>query len=142
MSRVSFYILGAAGPRSRQVFACRLAEKAYRLNKTVHIHAGNEDDAAVLDELLWTFRDGSFVPHEVMRSTASASAAPVTIGCGGSCGESRELLINLGEDIPGFAGSFERVAELVSPDDDSKRAGRQRFAAYRDAGHKIETHNV
>jgi DNA polymerase-3 subunit chi len=142
MSRVSFYILGAPGPRSRQAFACRLAEKAYRLNRSVHIHAGTEDDAAVLDELLWTFRDGSFVPHELLRGATPAAAAPVTIGCGENCGESRDLLINLDDDIPDFAAAFERIAELVSSDDDCKQAGRQRFAAYRDAGHEIETHNV
>ncbi|NIA27817.1 MAG: DNA polymerase III subunit chi, partial [Desulfobulbaceae bacterium] len=57
--RVDFYVLKQAGLPSRQSFACRLAEKAYRLKNTVHIHAGDQAGAERLDELLWTFRDGS-----------------------------------------------------------------------------------
>ena len=140
MARVDFYILGETGPRLRQTFACRLAEKAYRLANTVHIHTGSPDDAAFLDDLLWTFRDGSFVPHELLADAATAPEAPITIGCGEPT--ARDLLINLGDEVPGFAAAFPRVAELVTADPACRQAGRRRFAVYRDAGHELETHNL
>lgn len=139
MARVDFYILNQAGQHSRQTFACRLAEKAYRLNNTVHIQTGSRGDAERLDELLWTFRDGSFVPHERL---SSSPEAPITIGCEDETVEPRDLLINLCDDIPAFAEAFPRVAELVTSDDDCKQLSRKRFAAYRDKGHTLETHNV
>ena len=142
MARVDFYILNQAGQHSRQTFACRLAEKAYRLDKTVHILTRNRSDAERLDELLWTFRDGSFVPHERLDGRGGPVESPVTIGCEGDAVEPRDLLINLCDDIPGCAEAFPRVAELVTSDDDCKQLSRRRFAAYRDQGHSLETHNL
>lgn len=142
MARVDFYILDQTGSRSRYLFACRLAEKAYRLEHTVHIHAATHDDAREIDELLWTFRDGSFVPHHVVPAQQSDMQSPVTVGCGVDVVEPRDLLINLCDDIPSFAASFARVAELVSSDSECKQQSRKRFAAYREQGHTLETHNV
>ncbi|MDH3805563.1 MAG: DNA polymerase III subunit chi, partial [Gammaproteobacteria bacterium] len=93
MARIDFYILKQAGQHSRQSFACRLAEKAYRLDNTVHIQVGSHSDAERLDELLWTFRDGSFVPHQMIARSAGELQSPVTIGCGGDPCEPRDLLI-------------------------------------------------
>lgn len=142
MARVDFYILKQAGQHSRQTFACRLAEKVYKLDQTVHIHTRTRDDADRLDELLWTFRDGSFVPHERLPRDAGRPSSPVTIGCEGDPVEPRDLLINLCDEIPQCAESFPRVAELVTSDDDGRQTGRRRFVAYRDKGHTLETHNV
>ena len=38
MARIDFYVLRQSGDQARQLFACRLAEKAYKLEHTVHIH--------------------------------------------------------------------------------------------------------
>lgn len=140
MARVDFYLLSQAGEQARRVFACRLAEKAYRLDHTVHIEAGDRSAAERLDELLWTFRDGSFVPHHVLGSEAIDS--PVTIGCGGQDVSDRDLLINLCDEIPSIAADFPRIAELVTADDECRRASRRRFADYREQGHALETHDV
>jgi len=141
MARVDFYILRESGNATRQVFACRLAEKAYRLEHRVHIHTASRADAGRVDELLWTFRDGSFVPHALLDGPPD-ELPPVTIGCEARSVDACDLLINLCEDIPDFAEAFPRVAELVSADEDCKREGRRRFASYRDRGHTIETHKV
>lgn len=140
MARVDFYVLSEAGEKARQTFACRLAEKAYRMNNTVHILAADADSAKRLDDLLWTFRDGSFVPHEFVGN--NSQDAPVTIGFGNSDTPARDVLINLSPDIPDIAASFPRIAELVSADDECKQRSRKRFASYREQGHAIETHNV
>ena len=140
MARVDFYVLDQTGARPRQVFACRLAEKAYRLEHTVHIHVASRDEAQQLDDLLWTFRDGSFVPHHQL--AAAELDSPVTIGCTADPVEPRDLLINLCDEIPDFAASFPRVAELVTSDPECKQHSRKRFAVYREQGHTLETHNV
>ena len=142
MARIDFYVLSQSGEQARQLFACRLAEKAYKLENTVHIHTGDEATAGRVDDLLWTFRDGSFVPHDRVRSGADACRAPVTIGCDPDFARTRDLLINLDEVIPACAAAFPRIAELVTSDEDSKQKSRRRFVAYRDEGHELETHKV
>lgn len=142
MSRVDFYVLPGSGEITRQQFACRLAEKAYRLDNSVHIHVADRESLKKLDDLLWTFRDGSFVPHEVLNTTGETPASPVTIGCDEMSRADCDLLINLGESIPASASSFPRVAEVVTSDEDSKTASRQRFVDYRDQGHTLDTHKL
>ena len=142
MARVDFYILAATGEPSRHKFACRLAEKAYRLKHTVHIHTANRQQAEVLDELLWTFRDGSFVPHEVLNMPGHPASAPVTIGFDETGIGNQDLLINLTDEIPEMAASFPRVAELVTSDEQSRQLSRKRFVRYRELGAELETHNI
>jgi len=142
MSQVDFYVLQTSGETSRQHFACRLAEKAYRLKNTVHIQVTDQRSAAHIDELLWTFRDGSFVPHEILHEVADEPASPVTIGSHSPPPGRCDLLINLGDGIPSAASAFPRVAEIVTSDDESKKRSRRLFAEYRNSGHKLDSHKL
>lgn len=139
MAQIDFYVLDRVDEHSRNTLACKLAEKAWRLENTIHIHTMTQAAAEHLDELLWTFRDGSFVPHEL---ASSGKNAPVTIGYGDQSVEPRDLLITLCDEIPPFADTFPRVAELVSSDESCRNKSRQRYAIYRDQGHKLETHKI
>ena len=69
-------------------------------------------------------------------------AAPVTVGFDPGYSGRRDLLINLDDGVPACAQAFPRIAELVTSDEDSKQKSRRRFAAYRDEGHELTTHNV
>lgn len=139
MAQVDFYVLERVDAHARNTLACKLAEKAWRLENTIHIHTMSKADAERLDELLWTFRDGSFVPHEL---AGGKTNAPVTIGFGDADVEPRDLLITLCDDIPAFAETFPRVAELVTSDEDCRTKSRKRYAIYRDQGHVLETHKI
>lgn len=142
MAQVDFYILTSSGEFPRQQFACRLAEKAYRLNNTVHIHTGDESTVEKIDSLLWTFRDGSFVPHEKLVTSPTEATAPITIACEARPAGDCDLLINLSDEIPEIASSFPRVAEIVSSDSASKGLSRRRFVGYRESGHTLNTHQL
>jgi DNA polymerase-3 subunit chi len=140
MARVDFYVLGAAGEAARWQFACRLTEKAYKLANSVHILAPDSTAVEKLDELLWTWHDGSFVPHDVL---PNRSGAPVTLGSDPAALPAQvDLLINLSNAVPEATNTFPRVAEIVTSDDDTRLASRARFATYRDQGHTLETHKL
>jgi DNA polymerase-3 subunit chi len=95
-----------------------------------------------IDDLLWTFRDGSFVPHEVLGVPSAETPAPITIGCESAPSRDCDLLINLSEEIPAIAESFPRVAEIVTSDEDAKNRSRKRFVDYRERGHTLDTHKL
>jgi DNA polymerase-3 subunit chi len=142
VTRVDFYILGenasGDGPRT----ACRIAEKAYRLGQKIYMHTNSSQAASFLDEFLWTFRDGSFVPHAAAGSDAAADS-PVIIGKGEEPDPGhRDLLINLADDVPLFFSRFERVAEIVAGDETGRKLARERFRFYRDRGYPLNTHEL
>ncbi|MEL6367023.1 MAG: DNA polymerase III subunit chi [Pseudomonadota bacterium] len=139
MSRVDFYILSQAGTDACAQFSCRLTSKAVTLNHTVHIRTDDGADAKNLDELLWTFQDESFLPHELWNGTTRE--APVTIAeAAAQPPTDAEVIINLA-DSPAPTGTW-RIAEIVGADEPARSAGRSRFAHYRDAGLEIDTHKL
>ncbi len=142
MAQIDFYVVSGNGDPARQRFAARLAEKAYRLENRVHIKVADLAIARAMDQLLWTFRDGSFVPHDVIEYGAPDPDAPVTIGIGPPDQGKPDLLINLTESMPEDVASFARVAEIVTSDEQCKSRSRKHFAAYRDAGHTLDTHKL
>ncbi len=144
-TRVSFYVLSGAEPLARLGFACRLAEKAYKLRNRIHAHASDAGMAQALDNLLWTFRQGSFVPHEMLTPDSQLNA-PITIGFAGNPAPveppTADLLINLAGEIPTFFERYARIAEIVDSSPASREAGRVRHRFYRDHGLEPETHEV
>ena len=141
MTRIDFYIVEDNHAQARQRLACRLAEKAYALNHTIYIHADDRRQAEQLDQLLWTFRDGSFIPHSLQDDKVAPEAA-IVIGYDSEPQEHNQVLINLGETVPPFFSRFERVAELIAGDEQSRQTGRERFRFYRDRGYELNTHNL
>jgi DNA polymerase-3 subunit chi len=145
-TRVSFYVLNGAEPPSRLGFACRLVEKAYKLQNRIHAHAADGKMATALDDLLWTFRQGSFVPHELLADGGREPLAPVTIGFAESGPVSglppADLLINLAPEVPAFFNRFPRIAEIIDASPASREAGRARHRFYRAQGLEPETHEV
>ena len=56
MTQVDFYVLKDDSALNRVQFACRLADKAYRLGHRVYIHTESAQQTRQLDDLLWTFQ--------------------------------------------------------------------------------------
>lgn len=140
MTRVDFYILPDADEARRQTYLCRLVDKAYRLGHRVWVHVPVEDRAQALDDRLWTFSQGSFVPHE--RCSGDEPDCPVVLGVGVEPAGERELLVNEDDEVPAFFSRFRRVAEVINQDDDIRRRGRERYIFYRDRGYELHHHEV
>lgn len=144
MTRVDFYILERSTPEASLTLACRLAEKAVDRDHEVLINTGTAAEAARLDTLLWTFSQGSFLPHRLLDGADRPDEGErVLVGCGREPHDgSWDLLINLASSVPDFFSRFERVAEVVGADTENKTAGRERFRYYRDRGYELRTHRV
>lgn len=145
MTRVNFYVLAQGTGQQRPVFACRLAEKAFARGMRIYIHTDNPGETARLDELLWTYRDGSFLPHLPAEDAGQSDPemlTPVLVGHGDAPDGLDGLLINLSADVPPFFSRFERVAEIVGGDEPERERARERFRFYRHRGYELETHNL
>lgn len=139
--RIDFYILSNDHYRDGEKLACQLADKALQHRHRIYIHTDSAMQAERMDDLLWTFRDISFLPH-ALNPDSAAPEAPILIGYQSPPPDKRHILINLSATIPEFFICFERVAEIVSPDKDHKRLARDRFRQYRDGGYSLHTHEL
>lgn len=141
MTRVDFYVLETSVPEARDKMVCRLTEKAYALDHTIYIHTESPEQARHYDQLLWTFRDRSFIPHQLHDETTSETC-PVVIGHNHEPESHSQVLINTGNEVPLFFSRFERVAEIVTQDEQQKEQARERFKFYRERGYELQTHNL
>ncbi|WP_313644646.1 DNA polymerase III subunit chi [Pseudomonas sp.] len=139
MSKVDFYILPTDALAARLDFACKLCEKAWRLGHRVYLHCQDAAQRDVLDMRLWRFKGEAFVPHDLAEAYADA---PVALGVGEDAGAHCDLLINLGADVPGFVGQFERVAEIVVEEPGIRQSARERFRFYRERGYALQDHRL
>lgn len=143
MTSVDFYILPSSAARmSCELLACRLAEKAYHIQHQVYVHTQSQQDAAELDELLWTFNQGSFLPHQRIENN---SPSPITIGYGllafnETPLDDYDVMINLSHDIPKHFSRFSRVAEIVGSGEEARTQSRERYRFYRDRGYPLKSH--
>jgi DNA polymerase-3 subunit chi len=154
--RVDFYLLKSCTERQRWTFACRLTEKAYLLDLNVVLWSDTAAEAEALDELLWTFNERSFVPHDLRpatavaddparttpRAAAAAVAAPVQLTPDLELIEGADLLVNLSARLPVRLERFARIAEIIDADAPRRAKGRERFKAYRELDLPVQTHQL
>ena len=140
--RVDFYIIDESSAAARLKLACRLAEKAYLAAQTALVWHTDPEELKAFDDMLWTFMDGSFVPHEMLTARASTDETPVLLSSGTAPSADVDIIINLAPDVPGCLSRTRRVAEIIDGDDSRRRAGRARFKAYRDLGIQPASHNI
>ena len=139
MSRVDFYILPDGSGTER--FACTMAKKAWDAGHRVHIHTESEENAKSIDDLLWTFRDISFVPHEIYDGALNEET-PVTIGFGDTFPEMSQVIINMDKEIPEFVNHFDRIVEIVGGDETTKQFARQRYKQYKSGDFETHDHKI
>jgi DNA polymerase-3 subunit chi len=141
--RVDFYVLKSAAAKQRWAFACRLIEKAYLLDLKVLVLNDTLADAQALDELLWTFNERSFVPHQLCVDGQPVDpATPVRLAVHSDDSPGADLLLNLASAQPANLQRYARIAEVIDADEERRRAGRERFKAYRDLKLTMETHQL
>lgn len=142
MTEVSFYILSSQTEQGRIHFACKLAEKAYRSGQSCYIVTEDESQSKLVDDLLWTFRPGSFVPHQVYDGSANATANKVLIGTRPAPENWQRIIINLSARCPENADNDVRILEVLDNDENTKAEGRKRYKRYQQAGFPISTHKM
>ena len=139
-TRVDFYVLQSDDPAARRITACRLIEKIYRQGLSVFVNLDSEEEAKQFDDLLWTFRQGSFVPHEPY--DPQSEQAPVLLGYGSPAPGGQDVLLNLAGVMPSGHDSYPRIAEIVDQDPEVRLAGRTRYRQYQASGMELQTHQI
>lgn len=142
-TRVDFYIISDNNPQSEDVVACRLAEKALKQGYKILILGQNSKQLHQLDEKLWTFKEDSFIPHEIINVDSSVHEhLNIALSTDASLNEKANLLINLSGQVPANLNRFERIAEIVPAKKQERHQSRARFKAYREKQCELQTHNL
>lgn len=140
MAEVSFYILPTESLPDRYLFACKLIEKAYRSGCFCYVLTDSAEQSRIIDDLLWTFRAGSFIPHQIYTGEPPDTEKVILIGSLDAPEHWQNTLFNLSSHYPDLGPQTERVLEILDNSETTKEAGRNRYRQYQQSGMKITTH--
>ena len=137
MAEITFYVLPTQSQHERLLFACKLIEKAYRSGCFCYVLTDTAGQSQQIDNLLWTFRAGSFIPHQLYTGDIPATEQ-VLIGSLPAPAQWQKTVINLSSQC----ANAERVLEILDNSEATKAVGRERYRHYKEAGHTLTTHKM
>jgi len=118
---------------------CRVIAKAWQVLGRVNVLCNDAELADDLDDLLWTFQAGAFLPHGrdpqepvclyIGPGTATLRSAPVLVLAG---------LRELPETLP----QETRLVDFILPDESAVADARQRYRLLREAGYTMQTYTL
>lgn len=150
----NFYILSDARENGRFLYACFLIEQAIginsedetaeRNNKPIYVHCQNEQEACQFDDLLWSYKETSFIPHSLVTADFSIEDAPVQIGFSEPPKDFTDTLICLSimPTLQDFCAQFSTIIEIVDQKSEVKEALRLRYQHYRTLGYNLNNLKV
>lgn len=137
--QVDFYVMEDGERMQALRELCLLLEAPYAAKESVFIYTNSTKESEQLDKLLWTYREDSFLAHEIQDNDSFAApiqishTAPVNTG---------SVLVNLSHSIPAFYPQFKRIIEMVYNDAAAQQSARERFRQYREQGLTLNTHKM
>ena len=139
MTKVDFYVLPNAGGINVMSAVSRIAEKATTRGHQIFIQVGNESDANVVQNALWTDRAESFLPNAIMGDEDGES---ILIGWEEPPLQYDDVMINITGKVQGHFSRFQRLAEIVIHEEQALIASREAWRFFRDRGYPLAKHDL
>jgi len=114
---------------------CELAERFQQQGRRIYITVCDENQGVTLDQFMWSWKKGSFLPHVYDNGAVECHDEPVVIGTGERNPNSANVLIMGCACSLEFIRRFEQVVDFAELYDPAlAEQSRARFAQYRKAG--------
>jgi DNA polymerase-3 subunit chi len=136
LTRIDFHLNVA----DHLLYTCRLIRKAYSSGLKVVCYSSQWDVLQQLDKLLWTFSEQDFLPH-VLSGHPEAANTPILLTQTDQDIVHYDLLINWEAQWPPFFARFDRLVEIVGPEEPNKVLARERYKFYKERGYPLKTYD-
>lgn len=137
--QVDFYLLGDASAEADK-FACRLALMAWQRKQNIFIINATLSACDELDEIMWEYPKGRFLPH-AKASSPEAAKSPVCLGTIADL-KPADVVINLCPEAVPQPDMFSRILEIVPFANDERQASRIKYKTYLNLGLNPKTHEI
>lgn len=141
-TRVDF----AFGAPNRLRTACQVVRKHYLAGRRLIIYHSDPRSLQRFDRLLWGFEPDAFVPHVAVDHPLAAQT-PVLLVSQNPQPHPQAIpgdawLLNLDNQCPQTASSFQRVLEIVSEQELDKQNARHRWRQYQQWQYDVRGHHI
>lgn len=114
-----------------------LLAKALARYPHILVKTADADQAALLDQVLWSYDPASFMPHSAAVD-AFAAEQPVFLTSEDINPNRAKMLVLTGDAMADNMADYELCCELFDGNDEAAvKAARGRWASYKDGGHEL-----
>lgn len=144
--QVDYYDLGEIAQSEHLHYCCRLAAHAWRSEgKPLLLQADDSNRREQLDELLWGFAPGAFVPH-ARYGDATAEQAPILLvdaqQSAELAGAAYPLLLNMDAELIAQANQCDRVLWVLPQEPQLRELVREYYKQARNSNIQQRYHNL
>ena len=137
MPIASFYELPPTllTPHEQQRGMCRVIAKVWQVMGEADILCPDIEMGQIMDDLLWTFQAGAFVPH--VRGTGES----IRIHDGGVWPPQSKALVLCGlDELPAPVPACERLIDFIPAAERPRSLARERYRQLKNAGFTMQVH--
>jgi len=120
-----------------EIRACEIAEENHARGSRLQIIALDQEQAERLDDLLWTFKPDSFVPHGLWAGSPDEPDQPVVITTRKEQVPGMDSLLMMGYCEVDLVSRFSHVVHLVVDNEDRLDSSRRYWTLLKDAGFSL-----
>ena len=136
----------AFGAPNRLRTACQVVRKHYLAGRRLIIYHSDPRSLQRFDRLLWGFEPDAFVPHVAVDHPLAAQT-PILLVSQNPQPHPQAIpgdawLLNLDNQCPQTASSFQRVLEIVSEQELDKQNARHRWRQYQQWQYDVRGHQI
>ena len=132
MTRVEFIKLNRP---ERARILCDLAEEFYLAGERVLVMVQDDNQGVTLDQFMWTWKKGAFVPHVYQSGSVECHDEPVVIVTEEENPNGAQVLLMGVTCSLEFARHFRHVIDFADAYDETRlEESRERFRIYREDG--------
>lgn len=138
MNKVTEVIFVEVTASRMEMRACEIAEHSYAQGERLQIIAIDEEQAARLDDLLWTYKPDNFIPHGLWKSMDNESGQSVVITTRKERVPGVASLLTLDYCPVEIIQQFSKVIHVVLVDNQERlEASRRYWTLLKDAGFSL-----
>jgi DNA polymerase-3 subunit chi len=115
-------------------YLANLIEKMYLENFEIYVVTRSEQASQKMDQFLWSFRDDSFLPHQIVEE--GGFDAPILISHRILPDPNHYVVINLKDEMADLR--FKSIIEFVYPNEAAKAIARKKYREYQQHGCKLQ----
>ncbi len=121
---------------------CDVVDDEFSIGNKVVINVSDENEGKTLDNMLWSWKQSSFIPHNFADSLTESNQDPVLIATDISENISYDTLILVHPADLEICNNYKRVIDFAEKYNPTKlETDRKRYKLYRDKKYTIETLN-
>jgi DNA polymerase-3 subunit chi len=110
-----------------EIRACEIAEENYARGNRLQIIALDQEQAERLDDLLWTFKHDTFIPHGLWTGSPDEPTQPIVITTSKEPVQGMDSLLMMGYGDVDLVSQFSQAFHLVVVDNQERIAGSRGY---------------